>query len=56
MVFNNLGGFGPGHLDEPHELRLGHVAESAESAVDVVPWDGDGLGGMEVDAYIGGMR
>ena len=41
LVFNNLGGLGPGHLDEPHELRFDDVADEGKSeAVDVVTWNG----------------
>jgi hypothetical protein len=38
VVFNNLGGRGPGHLDEPKELRFAHVAVRDAAPVDLAPW------------------
>eukprot|EP00435_Cladocopium_sp_Y103_P028986 s4528_g7.t1 len=46
VIYNNLGGQGPGHLDDPWELRFADTAEtdptnhrgSRGQRVDVAPW------------------
>lgn len=46
VVYNNLGGQGPGHLDDPLELRFADTAVtlatnhrgSSGQRVDVAPW------------------
>lgn len=35
LIYNNLGGLGPGHLDDPAELRFGETAMRGERRVDV---------------------
>ena len=56
MVFNNLGGRGPGHLDEPKELRFAHVAvrdaTDAAAPVDLAPWTQLG-GALEIGSPCG---
>ena len=37
VVFNNLGGQGPGHLDEPKELRFANVAAANAGPLDLAP-------------------
>lgn len=38
ILFNNLGGFGPGHLDEPSLLRFEKTCAVNGQLVDVAPW------------------
>ena len=38
MLYNNLGGFGPGHLDEPPLLRFEKTCVVHGRSVDAVPW------------------
>ena len=37
LVFNNLGGLGPGHLEQPKEMRFAHVATLGGESLDLVP-------------------
>ena len=37
VVFNNLGGMGPGHLEQPKEIRFAHVAMLGGESLDLVP-------------------